>query len=661
MRKVTIAAALALILILGPVPTLLPVNSVGSAPPPTSPGYAPEATDFIYPVGDPRVAPTTAEDSPNGYQIEEAFNNSCDPSLHQGLSSGGTYFCGHTGVDLFNKGSADDMIHATANGLVAEAGYVGAMGEMVRLQHLLPDGTYVYSLYQHMVMGSLRVARGDVVTMGQPLGRVGDTGFAIGAHLHFAITTVNQDGVGYTFGDPTLLATYRDPLAYVAAHSASGPAVGGPTAAATPPVSSPTMTAPTATAVVSPSVEAAATVSPSVDVSLSSSSTITGAPASTSTAIPSTPMAARVTASPTIIPSVAATPSVAARSSSETRGIHAAFDRRYRAYVTVTTTQVNVRSGSGYQFAPLTSVIKGARLGYLDVSGDGWVHVALPDDVTGYIARQYVEGAGLPALPPLALAPTPGSRYVVVTDTRYPARNGPLMRDMALEPLWVGEKLPYLGRDSHSPSWDQVLLPSGRVGWVLAWYLHGPTGGLAARASTPQGGARTAHPAPVGPVVITTVDQLNLRQGPRLGATAIERLALGTRLRLRGYHVSWAAVVAPDGTDGYVLGRYVRRSGDVRARRTGMHAHVATRTSAPRRPGAAASTQTSPATTDAAVVVSVAAANVRAAPSLRAPVILSVVRDTRLTVRASRGDWLGVRVDTGLAGWIKSALTRHGQ
>jgi len=643
-RKVTISAALALILILGPVPTLLSLSPVGSAPPPASPGYAPQATDFIYPVGDPRVAPTTADDSPNGYQIEEAFNNSCDPSLRQGLSSGGTYFCGHTGVDLFNKGSADDMVYATANGLVAEAGYVGAMGEMVRLQHLLPDGTYVYSLYQHMALGSLRVARGDVVTMGQPLGRVGDTGFAIGAHLHFAITTVNQDGVGYTFGDSMLLATYRDPLAYVAAHTASGPAVGGPTAAATTPVSSPTMTAPTATADVSPSVEATATVSPSVDVSLSSSSTITGVPASTSTAIPSALVGARATAGPTI------TPSVAPGSSSAVRGIRAAFNRRYRAYVTVTTAQVNVRSGSGYQFAPLTSVVKDARLGYLDVSGDGWVQVVLPDDDVGYIARQYVEGAGLPALPPLALAPTPGSRYVVVTDTRYPARNGPLMRDMALEPLWVGEKLPYLGRDSHSPSWDQVLLPSGRVGWVLTWYLHGPTGGLAARASTPPGGVRTAHPAPVGPVVITIVDQLNLRQGPRLGAAAIERLALGTRLRLRGYHVSWAAVVAPDGTDGYVLGRYVRRSGDGRA-------HVATRTGAPRRPGTA-STQTSPATTAASVIVSVPAANLRAAPSLRAPVILSVSRNTLLTPRAIQGDWLRVRTGTGVIAWITRTLTR---
>jgi len=653
-RKVTLATALALILILGPVPTLLPLNAEGSAPPSVSPGYAPEATDFIYPVGDPRVAPTTADDSPNGYQIEEAFNNSCDPSLQQGLSSGGTYFCGHTGVDLFNKGSTDDMVHATANGLVVEAGYVGAMGEMVRLQHLLPDGTYIYSLYQHMALGSLRVVRGDVVTMGQPLGRVGDTGFAIGAHLHFAITTVNQDGVGYTFGDPTLLATYRDPLAYVAAHRASGPAAGGPTAAATTPVSSPTMTVPAATAVVSPSVEATTTISPSVDVTLSTPSTITGTPASTSTTASSTTMPASATASPTV------TPSAAAGSGGEARGILAAFDRRYRAYVTVTTAQVNVRSGSGYQFAPLTSVGPGARLGYLGVSGDGWVHVALPDDVTGYVARPYVEGAGLPALPPLAPALASHSRYVVVTDTRYPARNGPLMRDMALEPLWVGEKLPYLGRDSHSPSWDQVLLPSGRVGWVLNWYLHGPSGSPAARASTPHGGARMAHPAPAGPVVITTVDHLNLRQGPRLGAAAIESLALGTRLRLRGYHVSWAAVVAPDGTNGYVFGRYVRRLGVVRARRTGVRPHVATRTSAPRRPGAAASTRTAPATTTSSVIVSVTAANLRAAPSLRAPVILSVVRDTRLTVRVSRGDWLGVRMGTGLAGWIKSTLARHG-
>jgi len=172
-RKVTIASALTLIFTLGPVPVLLSLSSAGTAPPPAYPGYAPPATDFIYPVGAARVAPTSAADSPNGYRIEQTFNNSCDPSLKEGYYSGGQYFCGHTGVDLVNLGGADDVVHATANGLVAEVGYVGAMGEMVRLQHLLPDGTYIYSLYQHMAMGSLRVARGDIVTMGLALSNEG--------------------------------------------------------------------------------------------------------------------------------------------------------------------------------------------------------------------------------------------------------------------------------------------------------------------------------------------------------------------------------------------------------------------------------------------------------------------------------------------------------
>lgn len=182
----------------------------------------------------------------------------------------------------------------------------------------------------------------------------------------------------------------------------------------------------------------------------------------------------------------------------------------------------------------------------------------MPDDVTGYVARQFVKGAGLPALPPVATVPTLGPPYVSVADARYPARNGPRMRAMAIEPLWSGEKLSYLGTSRRSPSWDRVLLPSGRAGWVLNWYLHGPWGRRAGRVTKVRGGVKVAPRASSGPVVVTTVDQLNLRRGPRLAAAVIERLAVGTRLRLRGYHVSWAAVVAPDGANGYVLGRYVK-------------------------------------------------------------------------------------------------------
>ncbi len=180
----------------------------------------PVATTFIYPVGNPSVAPTWDKANANGYYITQGFNDSCDPSLGQGYYAYGLYYCGHTGIDLASDGS-DANVHATAAGVVTEAQYDSGYGVTVRLRHMLPTGAYVYSQYEHMQYGSLQVYVGEVVSQGQVLGLVGATGFASGTHLHFEIKDFDGGGPGYTFGNASLIASFYDPLAFVAAHSIS--------------------------------------------------------------------------------------------------------------------------------------------------------------------------------------------------------------------------------------------------------------------------------------------------------------------------------------------------------------------------------------------------------------------------------------------------------
>ena len=86
----------------------------------------------------------------------------------------------HNGLDLVGGSEIVAMSKGTVT--VAEDGY-GGYGTTVKIDH--GDGTQ--SLYAHMVKGSLKVAFGDTVSAGQPLGTMGETGDSDGVHLHFEV------------------------------------------------------------------------------------------------------------------------------------------------------------------------------------------------------------------------------------------------------------------------------------------------------------------------------------------------------------------------------------------------------------------------------------------------------------------------------------------
>lgn len=109
----------------------------------------------------------------------------------------------HLGIDL-NPG-AGYPIEAIADGVVVVAEEDAALGVHVIVEHVV-DGTTFRSLYAHMQYGSLVLAVGDSVTIGQHVGLVGSTGQSTGPHLHFGIL---ENGVEI------------DPLAWLSAHANS--------------------------------------------------------------------------------------------------------------------------------------------------------------------------------------------------------------------------------------------------------------------------------------------------------------------------------------------------------------------------------------------------------------------------------------------------------
>lgn len=93
----------------------------------------------------------------------------------------------HYGIDI--AAPVGTKVVAAKDGKVVHSGWYGGYGKVVILEH---EGG-VRSVYAHLSSISDRSAEpGDVVRQNQVIGRVGDTGFSLGPHLHFEIRSYGR-------------------------------------------------------------------------------------------------------------------------------------------------------------------------------------------------------------------------------------------------------------------------------------------------------------------------------------------------------------------------------------------------------------------------------------------------------------------------------------
>ena len=97
----------------------------------------------------------------------------------------------HDGTDIAGCGYGSNIFSAES-GEVVTVSYKYDNGQYIVIKH---DNGY-YTMYAHLCSGCTYVKQGDRVTRGQPIGGMGQTGFATGVHLHFSIWT----GPPYTGG-----------------------------------------------------------------------------------------------------------------------------------------------------------------------------------------------------------------------------------------------------------------------------------------------------------------------------------------------------------------------------------------------------------------------------------------------------------------------------
>ena len=92
----------------------------------------------------------------------------------------------HTGIDL--RGEVGEPVRATATGRVTIAGREGGYGNMVEISH----GNGFATRYGHL--SEINVKSGQIVRIGEVVGRIGSTGRSTAPHLHYE-TRVNGEAV----------------------------------------------------------------------------------------------------------------------------------------------------------------------------------------------------------------------------------------------------------------------------------------------------------------------------------------------------------------------------------------------------------------------------------------------------------------------------------
>jgi murein DD-endopeptidase MepM/ murein hydrolase activator NlpD len=197
-----------------PTPTAIPTHTP-TATPTYTPTAAPTPTHTSTATPTPTATPSPTSTSPAtplptssvshlsfGPPVGDGGNNVPSPYFTYGaggISPAGIPYHQHHGVDMENP--TGTAVWAVADGTVVVAGHDQERMFGVRpdfygnLVILLLDEPYrgqpLYVLYGHL--SAVLVETGQPVQRGEPLGRVGMTGVAIGPHLHLEVRVGEND------------------------------------------------------------------------------------------------------------------------------------------------------------------------------------------------------------------------------------------------------------------------------------------------------------------------------------------------------------------------------------------------------------------------------------------------------------------------------------
>jgi len=155
--------------------------------PPAAQDARTRAEFFVYPIGE-GVSVTEARDRIDDWYNAQDFGENLHLGEDWNGNGGGNTDCGLP-------------VRASANGVITYSKNAGiGWGKVVMIDHILPDGSEVQTLYGHLK----EISKSDgTVSMGEVIGTIGDGDGRYSCHLHFEMRSRNSSewgmpGTGYS-------------------------------------------------------------------------------------------------------------------------------------------------------------------------------------------------------------------------------------------------------------------------------------------------------------------------------------------------------------------------------------------------------------------------------------------------------------------------------
>jgi N-acetylmuramoyl-L-alanine amidase len=137
----------------------------------------------------------------------------------------------------------------------------------------------------------------------------------------------------------------------------------------------------------------------------------------------------------------------------------------------VVTGALNVRSGPGVSYSPVTVVSYGQVVMLLGRNSlTTWANIRLPDGREGWVNASFLQlSVPLASLPNTETSAAP-TLTATVTAWALNVRSGPGVTHNITAGLSYGQQVTLIGRNSDA-TWGQVRLANGMIGWVNLTYL----------------------------------------------------------------------------------------------------------------------------------------------------------------------------------------------